>query len=124
MEEKLKEYGLNLRWSDDKEREPIDFSVEDEHDNVAWVWGSEPFNDVQVECNHPTDHGCVVFGDDDEQGECVLCGAKCDWHYEDDSGNVEDYHWNGKSRCIDEWYYPKKIGGIIGEYLKELGQRW
>ena len=124
MEEELKKYGLQIEWniSDDPDKEPIDFSIEDKHDNIAWVWGSEPFNDVQCECNHP--YECTEFGDEDKQGECLLCGATCDWHYEDDSGNVEDYHWEGQTPCIDEWYKPKKIGGIIGKYLKELQARW
>ena len=112
--------ALKIRESDDPDRQPVDFTVEDRHDNVAWVWGNNPQDDVQCECTHPTDHGCIEFGDDDEQGTCILCGAKCDWHYETDEGNVEEYYWKGKSRCVDEWYYSKKIGGIIGEYLKEL----
>ena len=124
MGEELKKYGLKIRWSDNKNREPIDFSIEDDKDNIAWVWGSNPWDDVQVECNHPSDHGCVEFGDEDTQGECVLCGATCDWHYEEDNGNVGDYYWKGKTPCIDEWYYPKKIGGIVGRYLKKLQERW
>lgn len=126
MEEELKKYGLKIHWneSDDPDREPIDFNIEDDMDNVAWVWGSHPTDDIQIECNHPTDHGCVEFGDEDTQGECVLCGATCDWHYEEDDGNVEDYCWKGKTPCIDEWYNPKKIGGIVGKYLKELQERW
>lgn len=115
MEEKLKEYGLKVRWNDDPEREPIDFSVEDAEDNIAWVWGSEPWHDVQIECNHP--HECVDFGDGEEQGECRICGALCDYHYEEDEdGNkVPEPH---------DWYHPKKIGGIVGDYLKELQAKW
>lgn len=132
MEKKLEKYGLKVRWNDsnDPDKEPIDFSVEDEHDNVAWVWGNEPWCDVQCECNHPTDHGCVEFGDDDEYGECLLCGAQCLWHWEegeeyegtDDDGYVVSSKYG--SRVIDEWYHATKIGGIIGDYLKELQEKW
>lgn len=122
MKDKLKKFNLVVYWneSDDPDRKAIDFNIADKVDNVAWVWGNNPFNDVQCECTHPSDHGCVEFGDDDERGECLLCGATCDWHWEDDSGDVEDYHWDGKSRCIDEWYTPKQIGGVIGEYIEQL----
>lgn len=112
MEEQLKELRLNVRWSDDPDREVIDFSIDDGKDNVAWVWGSEPFNDIQIECNHPE----VEYGDDDERGECKICGATCDWHWEEsaDDGRLT------KERVPHDWYAPKHIGGIVGEYLEEL----
>lgn len=118
MEEELKEYGFNVRWSDDPDREPIDFSIEDGEDNIAWVWGSNPFSDVQIECNHPSE--CVIFDDDEPVGECAICGATCDCHYEADEGNVEDYYWSGRTLVPHEWYPPKKIGGIVGKYLEQL----
>lgn len=121
MKEELKKYGLEVWESDNPERQLIDFDISDEEDNVAWVWG-DSLEDAEVECNHP--YQCIEWGDEDEQGECVLCGATCDWHYEEDDGNVEDYCWKGKTPCIDEWYNPKKIGGIVGKYLKELQERW
>lgn len=113
MEEQLKELGLNIRESDNPERLPIDFAIEDDQDNVAWVWGHD-LNDVQVECNH----AAVVFGKGDEQGECLICGAHCDWHWEDDSGNVEDYNWIGVSPVPHQWYTNNKPAGIIKEYLE------
>lgn len=128
MEEELGKYGLRIRWSDSPEREPIDFSIENDEDNVVWVWGSEPFSDVQIECNHPEE--CVQFGDDDEQGECAICGAKCDWQWTDDvvdEGHDEDgayFAHVGEVRQITEWYYPKKFGGIVGKYLKHLQEKW
>lgn len=130
MEEKLKKYGLKVHWneSDNPDKEPIDFSIEDDEDNVAWVWGSEPFNDVQFECNHP--YECTEFGDETEQGECLLCGATCDWHYEEeweDDGHDDEGNCVGhkvQEPVITEWYHPKKIGGMIGDYLKELQERW
>lgn len=108
--EQLEGYGLNIRESDNPERLLIDFSVEDEVDNVAWVWGNN-VDDVDWECWHP--HQCIDFGDGEEQGECLLCGSWCDYHYEeDDQGNkVPEPH---------EWYPRRDVGGLIGEYLEEL----
>lgn len=114
MQDKLKEYGLNLRQSDSKNRDPIDFSIEDYEDNVAWAWGDRP-DEAEVDCTHP--YQCVEFGDDDEQGICALCGATCDWHWVDDGEG-------GRDREPHEWYPPKKTGGLIGEYLKEEQARW
>ena len=128
MEEKLKKYGLKVYQSDAEDREPIDFSIADDEDNVCWVWGSGPFTDVQIECTHP--EVCVEWGDDDEQGVCKLCGATCDWHWvntvvnegHDDEGNY--YCYEGKEREVTMVHTPKEIGGIVGEYLKELRSRW
>lgn len=113
MEEKLEEYGLNIRWSDSPNRELIDFSIEDTQDNIAWVWG-KTLDDVEVECNHP--YQCIEFGDIEEQGVCLLCGSYCDWHYEeDDEGNkVPEAH---------EWYPRRNVGGLIEEYLRESEER-
>ena len=119
MEEELNSYGLYLRENDAKDRENIDFVIEDKYDNVAFVWGDSP-NNVEWECNHPV----VEFNDDEPTGECMLCGAKCDCHYEPDVGNVEDYAWSGRELVPTEWTIPKKPGGIIGDYLKDLQKRW
>lgn len=111
MEDELKAYGLGLRESDNPERELIDFTIEDEEDNVAWVWGSRA-DDVEWECDHP--YQCIDFGDSiEEQGECLLCGSWCDWHRvpeENTPGHPEPH----------EWYPRRDVGGLIGEYLKEL----
>ena len=115
MEEKLKEYDLHVEYSEAEDREPIDFEIRsDKLDELyATVWGSEPFYDVQIEC----DHDIIEYDGDDMKGECVLCGALVDWHYEeDDEGN--------KVRTPHEWYHPKKIGGIVGRYLKKLQKEW
>ena len=131
MEEALKEYGFKVEWgqADAYENEPIEFTIVDGDKKVAEVWGSEPWYDVQCECNHP--YECIEFGDDDEQGGCLICGAKCDWHYEDDLCDMGDegdgYGYvihKTQEREPHEWYSPKKIGGIIGKYLKELQERW
>ena len=123
MEDKLKQYDLKIRQSDNPDREPIDFSIEDNNDNVCWVWGSHPVDDVQVECDHPEQ--CIDYGDDDEQGECVLCGAKCDWHWEKDViDNYPDSIREIQVRVPHEWYHPRKIGGLVKECLDELKERW
>lgn len=124
--EELKPYGLFIHYversRDDDDYEPIDFTIEDRYDIVAWVWGSNPVSDVQMECPHPEQ--CIEWGDDDEWGVCKLCGATCTWHYEIDGGNVEDFCWKNNVRVPDEWTYPKHIGGIVGEYLADLAERW
>ena len=136
MEEELKKYGLRIHWrtneghnSDDPDDyEPIDFSIDDGTDNVAWVWGSEPFNDVQIECNHPEE--CIEWDDDETCGECKLCGAQCTWGWVDEiveEGRDEDgayYARTGKERKIGEWYTGNMYKGLIGKYLKELQKRW
>lgn len=118
MREELEEYDLKVRYNDNPDAEPIDFEIYDDEDNVAWVWGSHPTEDIQVECNHPEQ--CVVFDDDEPTGYCELCGAKCECHYENDSGNIEDHYWNGRKLVPHEWEEPIEPGGIIGKYLKEM----
>lgn len=47
------------------------------------------------------DHTDIEYGDDDERGECLACGAECDWHWElNESDGREiwvrephDWHW-------------------------------
>lgn len=115
VSEQLKEYGLAIRESDDPDRYEVDFNIEDGEDNVAWVWGHglSKYEDLEpeFECNHP--YQCIDFGDGEEQGECLLCGSYCDYHYEeDDEGHkVPEPH---------EWYPRRNVGGLIGKYLKEL----
>lgn len=110
MEDKLKEYGLKLRENDSPDRYEVDFNIEDDEDNVAWVWGYG-LNDVEFECNHP--YQCIDFGDGEEQCECLLCGSFGDYHYEEDDGGH-------KVPEVHEWYPRRDAGGLIGEYLKEL----
>lgn len=56
-------------------------------------------------------HEYIVWGEDDgERGFCKDCGATCDWHWEKEEGNVEDYYWSGKERIIDQWYDPYDLG--------------
>ncbi len=115
MEDKLKEYGLKLRENDDPDRYEVDFTIEDGEDNVAWVWGygMSKYKELEpdFECNHP--YQCIEFGDEDEQGQCKLCGCYCDWKRvpdEDTPGHPEP----------TEWYPRRNVGGLIREYLDEL----
>lgn len=118
LEKELKQYDLKIRYSEAEDREPIDFAIEDNNDNVCWVWGSEPWKDVQVECDHP--YQCIDWGDDDEMGECELCGAQCHWHWEYDY----DDGYKAGDRIIHGWEKPDKIGGLVGKYLKELQKKF
>lgn len=110
MLDELKDYGLTFVENDDESRERIDFIIKEDNDGVAAVWGNKP-DDVDFECSHP--YQCIAFGDGEEQCECLLCGSFGDYHYEeDDQGNkVPEPH---------EWYPRRDVGGLIGEYLKEL----
>lgn len=119
IEKELKQYDLRMRESDSEDREPIDFAIEDDNDNVCWVWGSEPWTDIQVECDHP--YQCIDWGDDDEMGECELCGAQCHWHWEYNYDNG----YKAGERVIHGWERPdKKIGGLVGKYIKHLQKGW
>ena len=122
MKDALAEYDLKVRYNEAPDSEPIDIIVYDDEDNVAFAWGSEPWNDVQVECNHPDQ--CIEYDDDEPVGRCALCGATCETHYEADEGNVEDYAWSGRRQVPTSWTMPKEPGGIIGDYLKDLQKRW
>lgn len=110
MLDKLKEYGLKLHESDDPDRYEVDFNIEDDEDNVAWVWGYG-LNEVEFECNHP--YQCIDFGDGEEQCECLLCGSFGDYHFEED----DEGH---KVPEVHEWYPRREAGGLIGEYLEDL----
>ena len=105
IDEELADFGLKIHYSDAEDRERIDLSIEDDNDNVAWLWGATPY-DVDWECNHPA----VDYEDDEMQGECVLCGSYCDWHYVDDG----EGH---KHKEPHTWYPRKEAGGIIGEIV-------
>lgn len=114
MENELKEYGLRVEYSEADDREPIDFEIRDDHGELyATVWGSNPRDDVQIDC----EHDFVEYEDDETQGECAICGAVCDWHYEDDG----EGH---RVRTPHDWLEPEKIGGIVGRELERLQERW
>lgn len=111
--DELHKFGLTYRESDAPDRMKIDFTLEDGEDSVASVWGDKP-SDVDFECGHPSI--AIEYGDDDEGGQCALCGVSCDWHWASDG---EGY----KERVPHEWYPRRNPGGIIGEILEEMGGR-
>lgn len=101
----LEELELSIRESDAPDRKPVDFTIEDDVDNVAWVWGDA--DSYEVECNHPH----IEWEDDETQGYCPLCGKYCDWHREvaDEYGHLE--------RVPHQWY--EGDGGAIKKIVKE-----
>lgn len=121
LEHDLEEYDLRV-WHRPKvelDCEPIDFEILGQKDDTyATVYGSEPFNDVEIEC----DHDYVEYGEDKDCGVCALCGAKCLWHWEtfSDDGNII------KDRVIDGWLKREKneTESIIGKELKRLQENW
>ena len=117
MKDELKEYDLHIEQSQEEDREPIDFEIRDDQNGlVATVWGSNPFNDVQIDC----EHYAAEFDDDEHVGECPICGATCTWHWHESA----DDGYTIKEQVPDQWEKPKEIGGIVGKYLKELQGRW
>lgn len=114
MEEELKEYDLHVEYSEADDREAIDFEIRDDRGELyATVWGSHPTDDVQIDCSHDF----VEYDDDETVGECPICGATCDWHYEDDGEGHQ-------TRVPLDWSNDEKIGGIVGRELKRLQERW
>ena len=117
--EELEGYGMHIVHREDKDREPIDFEIRDmQTDEVyASVWGSDPWKDVQIECEHP--NGFVEYEDDETVGECPLCGATCDWHWAPD-GDGHSYHEPHDWHRPEEETAPYDIGGIAKKFLKEM----
>lgn len=116
----LKDYELRVEHSEAEDREPIDFDIRDAKldERYATVWGSNPTNDIQCDCEHP-EH-LVEYPDDNlERGYCTLCGATCDWHWEKEVGNVGDSYWEGEIRVPTEWHGDNK-GGIIGKIIDQI----
>lgn len=110
MAQSLDELELEYRESDAPDRLQIDFTITDEEENVAWVWGDA--KEVEWECNHPR----VEYDDDETVGECLVCGAVCDWHYEP----YVDGDIVGAERRPHEWYRPDHVGGAIADIINEL----
>ena len=107
--DELKEIGLKVFQADSPDASPIDLSIADEEDNVAWIWGSA--HDLEWECNHPSEF--IEYDDDETVGECALCGATCQWHKEaiDDEGHI--------GRVPHEWTPPHRLKGILGRLIDE-----
>lgn len=105
----LADLGLHIEESKDEDRKAIDFSITDGYKS-CWVWGNKP-NDLEVDCEHPI----VEFDDDETVGECPVCGATCDWHYEsynDDGYTVSD-------RIPHQWHNNKEIGGLVSKIIED-----
>lgn len=117
-DERLKQYGLNVRESDNPDREPVDFTIEDGEDNVAWVYGKR--YELNWECSHPVEPTW-----DGDEGRCPVCGAECEWHWEKqvvDEGHDEEGNYTCKEaevRVVDGWEDPLKVRGLIYDYYKE-----
>ena len=121
MEEALKDLDLHIEHSEAEDREPIDFEIRNSVDELcATVWGSEPFNDIEVDCNHPEEAIDYHYDDDHHQGRCELCGAWCDVGHQKSAD--DGYEIN--EPFVEEWYYPNRIGGIIGDYIEKLRKEW
>lgn len=121
MDNAIERLGWKIYYNDGPEALPIDISIGNEEDNIAWLWGD--MHDVEWECNHPEED---VELDDEGHGKCNLCGATCDWRWVKDvvdEGYDEDnkYHATiGETRVIEEWYNPKQLSGVLREYVEEL----
>lgn len=115
----LEDNNLRVEHSENPDREPIDFDIRDAKtdERYATIWGSNPFNDIQADCEHP-DY-MIEYDDDESVGECLLCGSTCFWHKEVDDGDVEGYHWSGVRRVPHEWMGDCK-GGIIGKLINNI----
>lgn len=110
MEKELEEYGLTMRENDSPNREKIDFFIEDGDGHECLVWGDTP-EDVDWDCDHPVEPD---YDDDETVGECPICGATCEWHWET---NYDD-GYAAKDRVVHSWRRPEKLGGIVGKYLE------
>ena len=121
MDEVLDSYGLMIHENNQKYH-PIDYAIcdADDKEDVAFIWGDSK-DKIEYDCEHPIQ--CVEFDDDEPVGQCMLCGASCDCHYELDEGNVEDYYWSGRRLVPHEWHTPEKPGGVIGKYIKYLKEK-
>lgn len=113
----LKQLGLHLDYNNDADREPIDFTIRDgRNDIVASVWGSNPWNDIDWESEH--DDMYVEYGDDDEQGEDIISGDMCDWHWVNDGDGI--VRW----RETHDWHKSKEPGGLIKEIIDDIKERF
>lgn len=134
MEKEIEKLGFKIyhkehhgNSDDPDDYEPVDFTIANSEDNVAWVWGSHPTNDVVVECNHPEE--ALDWGDDDECGECLLCGDQCMWQwrtvyeYEGREDNGDIIMSKDGYREIGEWHHTGNKG-LIGKYLEEMAKEF
>ena len=100
--------------SDPDDYMAIDFDIYEDGDKIASVWGSTK-KDVDWDC----DHAEILWGDDDEKGECLICGALCDWHWEEDvvdEGHDDDGNYTCQTaniRVPHDFYWAKTPSAYI-----------
>lgn len=121
--EKLKDYGYKVVKSEVNDGINYDI-VDGDGEIVAWVWkDNKNENNIDWECQHPEE--LTEFGDDDECGECPICGAFCSWFWRKtvvDEGHDEDGNYiatTGEVRDITEWWNktPEEFEGVFGELI-------
>lgn len=133
MKNEIENFGLDVYFKDEEHHNSDDFDdynsmpiyieICEGPDTVATICGTDFVKDIDVECEHP--ECCRDWGDDDECGECLLCGDQCTWRwvegeeYEgvDEYGNVESSKWG--EREINEWHSTDNKG-LIGKLIEEL----
>lgn len=96
--------------------------IKDEYGcDVCRIYIYDDKGDYEYDCIHPQDF--VEFGEDDECGECTLCGSVCEWHWEKewiDEGHDENGGCVGreiKSRVITEWNKQNDSSSIVKEIV-------
>lgn len=87
----------------------IDVTVRDSltNDILAFFWGDD-LETLTLECNHTE----VECDDPSERGTCLLCGAECDWGYDEDE-------FGHKYPCPRQWYEQDVNPVIIYKRIME-----
>ena len=101
-----------IEYPENKNENQIQVVDTETGDVYANLWIDNLGDEIDIEC----DHDLVEYEDDETQGECLICGATCDWHYEESA----DDGYIVKEPMPHDWHKPDKTGGVIGEYLKNL----
>lgn len=60
-----------------------------------------PLDDIEDLCDVDCPHESIEWGDDDERGECLDCGATCDWHWAKDVVEGEDCDGNYTAKEVN-----------------------
>lgn len=116
--------GLKIHENNEEDRRLVDFELSDEQSEVFWCAGDR-FDDIDWECKHPMEY--VSLGDEDEYGECLVCGSHCSWGFVKEW--LDEGHDDETGSCIGqeikvarvgEWFPRRSVGGAVGKYLKEL----
>ena len=101
-----------LEYPENKNEKQIQVMDSGTKETYANIWIDNLGNEIETEC----DHAFVEYGDDETVGECPICGATCDWHWQESA----DDGYTIKEQIPHDWHKPEKTGGIIGEYLKNI----